>query len=94
MRDEFVDADTVRTLLTEPDSAELDPADIAIVQFAEKIAVDPTTASQADIDALRDQGLSDEEVFHVVLAVTARRFFAGTLAAVGELEDAAAALLP
>jgi uncharacterized peroxidase-related enzyme len=99
LRDEFVDDDTVRAILTEPDSAELDPADIAIVQFAQKIAADPTAAAQADIDALRDHGLSDEEIFHVVLAVTARRFFAGTLAAVGaepdsQLEEAASALLP
>ena len=72
---------------------------MAIIEFAGKIAADPTAATQADIDALRQHGLSDAEVLHVVLAVTIRRFFAGTLAGVGaepdpELEQAAAALLP
>jgi uncharacterized peroxidase-related enzyme len=99
LRDEFLDEETVRAILTDPQSATLDPADLAIIAFATKVAADPTTASQTDIDALRQHGLSDTEILHVVLAVTIRRFFAGTIAAVGaepdrELEDAAAALLP
>jgi uncharacterized peroxidase-related enzyme len=99
LRDEFLDDETVRAILADPASANLDPADLAIIAFAAKIAVDPTAASQGDIDALRRHGLSDTEILHVVLAVTIRRFFSGTLSAVGaepdrELEVAAAALLP
>jgi uncharacterized peroxidase-related enzyme len=99
LRDEFYDDDTVRAILTEPERAGLDPADLAIVEYAARIAVDPNAATQADIDTLRAHGLSESEILHVALAVTVRRFFAGTLAAVGaqpdpELEAAAATLLP
>jgi uncharacterized peroxidase-related enzyme len=99
LRDEFFDDATVRAILAEPEHADLDAADRAIMDFAGKIAVDPTAGTQADIDALRAHGLSETEILHVALAVTVRRFFAGTLAAVGaepdpELETAAATLLP
>ena len=99
LRDEFLDAQTVRAILSDSVRADLDPAEHAIIDFAAKIAADPTCATQADIDALRQHGLSDREIFHIVLAVTIRLFFAGTLAAAGaqpdpQLEESAAALLP
>lgn len=98
LRDEFLDEETVRAILTDPSQAGLDAAEHAIMDLAAKIAKDPNAATQADIDALREHGLSDQEIVHVVLAVTIRRFFAGTLSALGAqpdpaLEDAAGALL-
>ena len=52
-----------------------------------------TIQTQADVDALRAHGLSDQEVFDVVAAATARCFFAKTLDAVGAQADAAFAAL-
>lgn len=71
----------------------LDDADRAIMAFADKVVVDATSITQADVDDLRAHGLSDGEVFDVVLAATARCFFSKTLDALGVQPDAAYAEL-
>ena len=73
--------------------AGLDGADRAIMDFAEKVVVDATSITQADVDGLRAHGLSDDEVFDVVLAAAARCFFSKTLDALGVQPDAAYAEL-
>src|SRR5881397_1176647 len=47
--------------------------------FAEQVVVDATSITQGDVDELRAHGLSDDEVFDVVLAAAARCFFSKTL---------------
>lgn len=75
------------------DPASLPPADQAVVAFAEQVARDASAITQADVDALRAHGLTDQEVFDVVAAATARCFFAKTLDAVGAQADATFAAL-
>jgi uncharacterized peroxidase-related enzyme len=75
------------------DPSTLPPADQAIVAFAEQVARDATAIEQADVDALRAHGLTDQDVFDVVAAATARCFFAKTLDAVGAQADATFAAL-
>jgi uncharacterized peroxidase-related enzyme len=87
LRDKFYDEETLRTIVADPHSAGLDPGDLAAVQFADKIAADPTVTTEADVQALRDAGLSERDIFQVVLAVTIRRFFAGVVDAVGVSPD-------
>jgi uncharacterized peroxidase-related enzyme len=87
LREKFYDDETLRSIVSDPQRAGLSAADAAAVDFAERIAVDPRAASQADMDALREQGLTDRDIFQVVLAVAARRFFAGVLSAVGAAPD-------
>jgi alkylhydroperoxidase family enzyme len=71
------------------DSAELDAVDRAVVAFARKVALHADQVTEQDIDALRAQGLADDEIFDVVLAAAARCFFSKTLDATGTLADAA-----
>ena len=66
----------------------LDDADRAIMAFAEQVVADATAITQADVDELRGHGLSDEEIFDVVLAATVRCFFSKTLDALGVQPDA------
>lgn len=75
------------------DPSSLPEVDRAIVAFAEQVARDATAVDQADVDALRAHGLSDQDVFDVVAAATARCFFAKTLDAVGAQADATFAAL-
>jgi len=89
LAEQFYDYDTVPAL---PDG--LDEADRAIMAFAERVVVDATAITQADVDELRSHGLSGEDVFDVVLAATARCFFSKTLDALGVQPDAAYAELP
>jgi alkylhydroperoxidase family enzyme len=89
LAEQFYDYDTVPKL---PDG--LDDADRAIMAFAEKVVVDATAITQDDVDELRAHGLTDEEIFDVVLAATARCFFSKTLDALGVQPDAAYSELP
>ena len=71
----------------------LDDADRAIMAFAEKVVVDATATTEADVDELRVHGLSDAEILDVVLAATIRCFFSKTLDALGVQPDASFAEL-
>jgi alkylhydroperoxidase family enzyme len=66
----------------------LDEDDRAIMAFAERVVADATAITQLDIDELRGHGLSDGEIFDVVLAATIRCFFSKTLDALGVQADA------
>ena len=89
LAEQFYDFDSVPSL---PDG--LDVTDRAIMAFAEKVVVDATAITQADVDELRAHGLTDDEIFDVVLAATARCFFSKTLDALGVQPDASYAELP
>jgi uncharacterized peroxidase-related enzyme len=72
----------------------LDDADRAVMELAEKVVDDATSVTQADVDRLRELGLSDAEIVDVVLAAAARCFFSKTLDALGVAPDAAYGELP
>jgi len=71
----------------------LSPADLAVMELAEKVVTDATSVTAPDIDRLKSFGLSDDEILDVVLAATARCFFSKTLDALGVQPDAAYAKL-
>lgn len=81
LRRKFYDTETLLAVTRNSADAGLDPADVAIMDFAAKIATDPAAATPADIAGLRAHGLDEAEIFHVVAAVAARRFFTAVLAA-------------
>ena len=66
----------------------LDAVDLAVMDLAERVVVDATSITQADLQVLRDLGLSDGEVMDVVLAAAARCFFSKTLDALCIQADA------
>ena len=70
-------------------AAGLGEVDVAVMDLAEQVVDDATSVSEADLQRLRDLGLSQEEVMDVILAAAARCFFSKTLDALGVLPDAA-----
>jgi alkylhydroperoxidase family enzyme len=60
----------------------------AVQEFARKVVADATSVTQEDIDRLRGFGLTEDEIFDVVLAAAARCFFSKTLDALGVAPDA------
>jgi uncharacterized peroxidase-related enzyme len=93
LRERFYDEEALRAIVADRHTAGLDPADVAAMDFADRIATDPNAATEADVETLRQHGLSDADIFQVILAVTARRFFAGTIGAAGAVPDAVYDLL-
>ena len=86
--DNYLEPDVLRAVVTDHQTAELSSTDVAVMDFAAKVADDATAIEQDDIDHLRSLGLSDTDIVDVVLAATARCFFSKTLDALGVLPDA------
>ncbi len=85
----FVTPEALRALMDgDGKAAELSPIDVAVMELADKVAADATSVSQADVDRLRELGLTDTDILEVVLAAAARSFFSKTLDALGAAPDA------
>lgn len=69
-------------------AAGLDEIDVAVMDLAERVVDDATSIGDADLQRLRDLGLSETEIMDVVLAAAARCFFSKTLDALGVRPDA------
>jgi uncharacterized peroxidase-related enzyme len=88
LADRFLDASTVQALALDHTSAGLDEVDVAIMDLAAKVAGDTTAIAEGDVRRLRDLGLSDAEIFDVVLSAAARCFFSKAVDALGVQPDA------
>jgi uncharacterized peroxidase-related enzyme len=88
LRDRFYDADTVAGLVTDHRQAGLDRADVAVMDFAGKVAADAASVTAADVATLRASGRPDDGILDVALAAAARCFFSTVLEAMGTEPDA------
>ncbi len=87
LADQFLGPDTVRAVMADHRTAGLDAIDVAVMDLSEKVAEDATTVTEGDLDRLRSLGLSDTEIFDVVVAAAARCFFSKVLDAIGARPD-------
>ena len=83
----FLEPETLRAIVADHRNSGLDEVDVAVMDLAEKVADDATSVTQADIDRLRELGLTDPEILDIVLAAAARCFFSKVLDGVGALPD-------
>jgi uncharacterized peroxidase-related enzyme len=88
LRDDCGDEPTMLAVAADPTGADLDPTDQAVVNFAAQVARDAASVSAADVQQLRDQGLTDPEIVDVALAAASRGFFTKVLDALGVQADA------
>ena len=88
LMDNFVEPDELRAIVTDHHDAGLDPVDVAVMDLADKVVVDATSVTQEDIDRLRALGLSDTDIFEVIVAAAVRCFWSKALDALGVLPDA------
>jgi uncharacterized peroxidase-related enzyme len=93
LAERFLDSTAVRDVVVDRHAAGLEDIDLAVMDLAEKVVDDATSVIPADIERLRELGLSDVEILDVVLAAAARCFFAKTLDALCIEADAAYAEL-
>jgi uncharacterized peroxidase-related enzyme len=89
LADKFYEPAQVRVMVEDPEASVLAEVDTLVFELAAKVADDATSVSEEDIEALRRVGLSDRDIFDVVLAAAARSFFSKVLDATGTLADRA-----
>jgi uncharacterized peroxidase-related enzyme len=82
-----VEPQAVQAMASDHRSADLEPVDEAVMDLADKVADDAPSVTQADVDRLRELGLSDPEIVDVVLAAAVRAFFSKTIEALGAEPD-------
>lgn len=85
----YYPAEKVASMAADEVGDGLDAADVAVVRFARKVAQQAEKITQENVNELRDLGLSDADVFNVILAAAARCFFSKVLDATGTPPDAA-----
>jgi len=78
----------VREIVLDRHGAGLDEIDVAVMDLAEKVVDDAAAIGEADLQPLRDRGLSDADIMDVVLAAAVRCFFSKTLDGMGVRPDA------
>jgi alkylhydroperoxidase family enzyme len=83
----------VREIAIDRHAAGLDAVDVEVMDLAEKVVESATAIGDADLQPLRELGLSEAEIMDVVLAAAARCFFSKTLDALGVRPDASYAEL-
>jgi hypothetical protein len=70
-------------------AAGLTSAETAMMKFAGQLARDATAITPGDIQALRDEGFTDAEIFDIAATAAARCFFSKLLDALGAQPDSA-----
>jgi alkylhydroperoxidase family enzyme len=69
------------------DDALLDDADRALARWARRVTRDPNSTAAADVQALRDAGFDDEQIFAITVYVALRIAFSTVNDALGARPD-------
>lgn len=89
LAERHVGEQSVRDVMAGASGSSLDPVDTAVVELAGKVVDDASSIRESDFAELRGLGVSDPEIFDIVLAVAARCFFSTVLDGTGTQADAA-----
>ena len=87
LQERFYATEQLTKIAQDYHAADLTPAEVAMMAFAEQVVRDATAITQSDIEELRVHGFSDAEIFDITTTATARRFFSKTLDALGAQPD-------
>jgi uncharacterized peroxidase-related enzyme len=86
---QFLPAEDVLAIGRGEAPASLSAAEVALIAFARKVAVDATAVTAADVRGLKQHGFSDGEIFDVAATSAARAFWTKLLDALGVEIDTA-----
>jgi alkylhydroperoxidase family enzyme len=81
------DEPAMRAIAAAREDTSLDDTDRAVLAFAGQVALDAASVTASDIDAVREVGLSDNDIADIVFAVAARSFFTRVLDGFGIQAD-------
>ncbi len=83
LRANFFDSEQVEAIIRDYRNAELEPEEVALMAFAEKVTLHAYKVTQHDIDDLRSHGFSDVEILDIILAAACRNFISRVMDGVG-----------
>lgn len=84
---EFFSPEQVEVLTRDYRQAGLEPAEVAMMAYAEKIARNAYKVTPEDVEGLRAHGFSDADILDIALTAAARSFLSKVLDAVGVEPD-------
>jgi alkylhydroperoxidase family enzyme len=87
LRKSLFSAEEVEGIVRDFRSAGLEPAEVAMLTFVEKVIGNARGITPKDIDELRSHGFTDAEILDIALAAAARSFFGKVLDAMGTEPD-------
>ena len=79
LRKNFFSVEQMQSIVRDFRNAGLSPEEVVLMSFAQKVVNNSHAVSEEDVEELRKNGLSDEEILNVVVVITARSFFSKTL---------------
>jgi alkylhydroperoxidase family enzyme len=83
LRWRFFPPEQIRAIVRDYHEAGLAPEDVALLEFAEKVASRADRIVLKDIEDLRRHGYGDGEILDIAIAAGARSFFSKVLDAIG-----------
>ena len=87
LRSRFFTAEQVEAIVQDYRHAGLEPAEVAMMAYVEKIVLNAYKVTPEEIDGLRAHGFSDSDILDIALAAAARSFYSKTLDAIGVEPD-------
>lgn len=91
---EYIEEDELVRVARDFRSAGLSEAEVAMMEFAQKLSGDSSSMTDADGQRLRDVGFSDAEIVDIALVAAARNYYSRALHALGVDPDVPGALSP
>ncbi len=83
LRTKFYSAEQVEAIVRDYRTAGLEPAEVALMAFAEKVTLHAYEVTEEDIDGLRAHGFSDTDILDIALTAASRSFFSKMTNALG-----------
>jgi alkylhydroperoxidase family enzyme len=87
LRSGIFTSEQIQALARDYRHAGLEPAEVAMMAFAEKVTAHANNVTPDDIEELRRHGFSDTEILDIALTAAARCFFSKVLDGVGAAPD-------
>jgi uncharacterized peroxidase-related enzyme len=87
LESQFFSTEELTRIALETEGTTLEPAEAAVMAFAEKVVRRADAVTPEDVEILRKHGLEDGEIFDVAAAAAARSFFSKLIDALGSEPD-------
>jgi len=87
LRDQFYSEKHLAAIAQDYADSDLEPADVAMMAFAERVVFNASDIREAEVQELRTHGFTDDQIFGVAAAAAARCFLSKLVDALGAQPD-------